>query len=82
MTPKAKQLETLKNAFEQTPKPSRLLREQLARDTGLPMRVIQVLYCLAVSGGFLAVFGGFFSRFPVFDTFKAVREILRFLLII
>ena len=41
-TIKSKQLERLKTAFEQTPKPTRLLREQLALETGLPMRVIQV----------------------------------------
>jgi LIM homeobox protein 1 len=29
-------------AFDQTPKPTRHIREQLAKDTGLPMRVIQV----------------------------------------
>ena len=41
-TIKAKELEVLKDAFNQTPKPTRLAREQLARATGLPMRVIQV----------------------------------------
>lgn len=41
-TIKAKQLEVLKNAFAQTPKPTRHIREQLAKETGLPMRVIQV----------------------------------------
>lgn len=41
-TIKAKQLEVLKNAFSQTPKPTRHIREQLAKETGLPMRVIQV----------------------------------------
>lgn len=41
-TIKAKQLEVLKTAFSQTPKPTRHIREQLAKDTGLPMRVIQV----------------------------------------
>ena len=41
-TIKAKQLEILKVAFDQTPKPTRHIREQLAKDTGLPMRVIQV----------------------------------------
>uniref|UniRef100_A0A182U9S5 Homeobox domain-containing protein n=1 Tax=Anopheles melas TaxID=34690 RepID=A0A182U9S5_9DIPT len=40
-TIKAKQLEVLKNAFSQTPKPTRHIREQLAKETGLPMRVIQ-----------------------------------------
>ncbi|KAK8727880.1 hypothetical protein OTU49_009501, partial [Cherax quadricarinatus] len=40
-TIKAKQLEILKNAFNKTPKPTRHIREQLAKETGLPMRVIQ-----------------------------------------
>ncbi|TRY70589.1 hypothetical protein TCAL_02806 [Tigriopus californicus] len=43
-TIKAKQLEVLKNVFNQTPKPTRLMREQLAKETGLPMRVIQVWF--------------------------------------
>lgn len=42
-TIKAKQLEVLKTAFSQTPKPTRHIREQLAKETGLSMRVIQVL---------------------------------------
>ncbi|NXR15285.1 LHX1 protein, partial [Semnornis frantzii] len=42
-TIKAKQLETLKAAFAATPKPTRHIREQLAQETGLNMRVIQVL---------------------------------------
>jgi len=41
-TIKAKQLEILKTAFSATPKPTRHIREQLAKETGLPMRVIQV----------------------------------------
>ena len=41
-TIKPKQLDVLKKAFEESPKPSRMLREQLAKDTDLPMRVIQV----------------------------------------
>jgi len=41
-TIKAKQLETLKSAFTATPKPTRHIREQLAQETGLNMRVIQV----------------------------------------
>lgn len=41
-TIKAKQLETLKAAFNATPKPTRHIREQLAQETGLNMRVIQV----------------------------------------
>jgi hypothetical protein len=43
-TIKAKQLEVLKNVFSQSPKPTRLMREQLAKETGLPMRVIQVWF--------------------------------------
>ncbi|XP_051552129.1 LIM/homeobox protein Lhx1-like [Myxocyprinus asiaticus] len=43
-TIKAKQLETLKAAFAATPKPTRHIREQLAQDTGLNMRVIQVWF--------------------------------------
>ncbi len=41
-TIKAKQLEMLKSAFTATPKPTRHIREQLAQETGLNMRVIQV----------------------------------------
>ncbi|XP_070700105.1 LIM/homeobox protein Lhx1-like [Pempheris klunzingeri] len=43
-TIKAKQLETLKAAFTATPKPTRHIREQLSRETGLSMRVIQVWF--------------------------------------
>ncbi|CAD5207030.1 unnamed protein product [Bursaphelenchus okinawaensis] len=43
-TIKAKQLETLKTAFASTPKPTRHIREQLAAETGLNMRVIQVWF--------------------------------------
>ncbi|XP_033493570.1 LIM/homeobox protein Lhx1-like [Epinephelus lanceolatus] len=43
-TIKAKQLETLKAAFAATPKPTRHIREQLSRETGLTMRVIQVWF--------------------------------------
>ncbi|XP_048853776.1 LIM/homeobox protein Lhx1-like [Brienomyrus brachyistius] len=43
-TIKAKQLETLKAAFASTPKPTRHIREQLAQETGLNMRVIQVWF--------------------------------------
>uniref|UniRef100_UPI00358DE039 LIM/homeobox protein Lhx5-like n=1 Tax=Myxine glutinosa TaxID=7769 RepID=UPI00358DE039 len=43
-TIKAKQLETLRAAFAATPKPSRHVREQLAQETGLNMRVIQVWF--------------------------------------
>lgn len=38
----AKQLETLKQAYQASPKPARHVREQLASDTGLDMRVVQV----------------------------------------
>lgn len=41
-TIKAKQLEILKASFNATPKPTRHIREQLAAETGLNMRVIQV----------------------------------------
>ncbi|KAK2169196.1 hypothetical protein LSH36_12g35001 [Paralvinella palmiformis] len=47
-TIKAKQLETLKAAFAATPKPTRHIREQLAQETGLNMRVIQVSGLLPV----------------------------------
>ena len=43
-TIKAKQLEMLRTVFNQTPKPTRVVREQLAKDTQLPMRVIQVWF--------------------------------------
>ena len=43
-TIKAKQLEVLKTCFDANPKPTRLMREQLAKETGLPMRVIQVWF--------------------------------------
>ena len=43
-TIKAKQLETLKAAFTNTPKPTRHVREALAAETGLNMRVIQVSF--------------------------------------
>lgn len=48
-TIKAKQLETLKAAFAATPKPTRHIREQLAQETGLNMRVIQVLILILTS---------------------------------
>lgn len=38
----AKQLETLKTAYSNSPKPARHVREQLAQETGLDMRVVQV----------------------------------------
>ena len=40
----AKQLETLRTAYNQSSKPSRHVREQLSQDTGLDMRVIQVWF--------------------------------------
>lgn len=39
----AKQLETLKIAYNNSPKPARHVREQLSHDTGLDMRVVQVI---------------------------------------
>lgn len=38
----AKQLETLKIAYKNSPKPARHVREQLSSETGLDMRVVQV----------------------------------------
>ncbi|KAI2808722.1 LIM/homeobox protein Lhx3 [Blomia tropicalis] len=40
----AKQLETLKIAYNNSPKPARHIREQLSHDTGLDMRVVQVWF--------------------------------------
>lgn len=40
----AKQLETLKLAYNNSPKPARHVREQLSHDTGLDMRVVQVWF--------------------------------------
>lgn len=40
----AKQLETLKSAYNNSPKPARHVREQLSQDTGLDMRVVQVWF--------------------------------------
>nr|XP_039268992.1 LIM/homeobox protein Lhx3-like isoform X2 [Styela clava] len=40
----AKQLETLKIAYNQSPKPARHVREQLSSETGLDMRVVQVWF--------------------------------------
>lgn len=42
----AKQLETLKSAYKNSPKPARHVREQLSSETGLDMRVVQVLAVL------------------------------------
>ncbi|VDN60407.1 unnamed protein product [Dracunculus medinensis] len=40
----AKSLETLKQAYQTSSKPARHIREQLAADTGLDMRVVQVWF--------------------------------------
>ena len=40
----AKQLDTLKVAYNNSPKPARHVREQLSQDTGLDMRVVQVWF--------------------------------------
>jgi len=40
----AKQLEALKRAYNESPKPARHVREQLSAETGLDMRVVQVFY--------------------------------------
>merc|ERR1719469_1515699 len=43
-TIKTKQFDVLRSVFDQNPKPTRLIREQVAKETGLPMRVIQVWF--------------------------------------
>lgn len=48
----AKQLETLKNAYNNSPKPARHVREQLSSETGLDMRVVQVKYIIIHYGLF------------------------------
>lgn len=55
-TIKAKQLETLKAAFTNTPKPTRHVREALAAETGLNMRVIQVRHLSFLSLTFVFLF--------------------------
>ncbi|XP_046608778.1 LIM/homeobox protein Lhx3-like [Neodiprion virginianus] len=40
----AKQLETLRLAYNNSPKPARHVKEQLSQDTGLDMRVVQVWF--------------------------------------
>lgn len=40
----AKQLESLKRAYNESPKPARHVREQLSAETGLDMRVVQVWF--------------------------------------
>ena len=37
-------MEVLKTAYKTSPKPARHVREQLAADTGLDMRVVQVWF--------------------------------------
>ena len=44
----AKQLETLKLAYNSSPKPARQIREQLSHDTGLDMRVVQVRFIIII----------------------------------
>ena len=39
-----RQMEVLKEAYKNSPKPARHVREQLAQDTGLDMRVVQVWF--------------------------------------
>ena len=77
-TIKSKQLERLKTAFEQTPKPTRLLREQLALETGLPMRVIQVgsmifIWCYHLRETILTV-----TQWVVFSNKKVPKNIDNF----
>ncbi|VEL33777.1 unnamed protein product [Protopolystoma xenopodis] len=40
----AKQLDALKRAYSESPKPARHVREQLSAETGLEMRVVQVWF--------------------------------------
>ena len=40
----ARQMEVLKAAYKNSPKPARHVRESLAQDTGLDMRVVQVWF--------------------------------------
>jgi LIM homeobox protein 3/4 len=40
----ARQMEVLKEAYKNSPKPPRHVREQLSQDTGLDMRVVQVWF--------------------------------------
>ena len=40
----AKQKEVLKSTFRHTPKPNRLMREQMAKETGLTVRCIQIWF--------------------------------------
>lgn len=63
-TIKAKQLEILKTAFSATPKPTRHIREQLAKETGLPMRVIQVKINLGFAFRIITSTGNWFLCLP------------------
>ena len=45
----AKQLEALKRAYNESPKPAQHVREQLSSETGLDMRVVQVSLLLLLS---------------------------------
>lgn len=57
----AKQLETLKSAYKNSPKPARHVREQLSSETGLDMRVVQV----TTRPPFRGFFGGGFLTFDL-----------------
>ena len=48
-TIKPTQLEVLKAAFDASSKPPKSTRESLAKETGLDMRVIQVVFCKGVA---------------------------------
>lgn len=61
----AKQLETLKSAYKNSPKPARHVREQLSSETGLDMRVVQVKR----RPGFRVV--GFSEPYPPFMMLRA-----------
>jgi hypothetical protein len=71
-TIKAKQLEILKTAFSQTPKPTRHIREQLAKETGLPMRVIQVRKSVFVFFPLHSIFLVFFTQIQIFVLFATM----------
>lgn len=68
-TIKAKQLETLKAAFAATPKPTRHIREQLAQETGLNMRVIQVKEHLQLPAKLLA------ARQPICELKRSLLDV-------
>ena len=40
----------MKNAYKNSPKPARHVREQLSSETGLDMRVVQVRHTFAIWG--------------------------------